>query len=103
MLFGSPTCNPQVEVGPRLPAWQGEMAPRMTQCVAQLPVDGACSCRSSRSHWLVGCCPGPLKLSSAGFFLRVSASSAKRFPASRQDTDETCHGARQDTERGSQA
>lgn len=38
VLFGSPTCQPQVEVGPRLPAWQGEMAPRMTQCVAQLPV-----------------------------------------------------------------
>lgn len=38
------------KVGPRLPAWQGEMAPRMTQCMAQLPEYGACNCRSSSSH-----------------------------------------------------
>lgn len=43
----SPTCNPEVAEGPRLPAWQGRMAPKMTQCVARRPERPARSPSSS--------------------------------------------------------
>lgn len=44
----SPTCSPEVAEGPRLPAWQGRVAPKMTQCVARPPERPACSPSSAQ-------------------------------------------------------
>lgn len=44
----SPTCSPEVAEGPRLPARQGRVAPKMTQCVARPPERPECSPSSAQ-------------------------------------------------------